>query len=88
MNICQSGVLSALFGCYMAGPRRNCCHFGAFCLQHTMSLHTKPHTHGACVFSCDLPSAFLAEWPQDCLHANMVTGLVRGGGGGGGGTES
>ena len=47
-----------------------------------MSLHTKPHTHGACVFSCDLPSAFLAEWPQDCLHANVATGLGGGGGGG------
>ena len=37
------------------------------------------------VFRCDLPSAFLAEWPQDCLHANVVTGLVGVGGWGGGG---
>ena len=28
----------------------------------TMSLHAKPHTWGACVFSCNLPPALLAEW--------------------------
>ena len=28
-----------------------------------MSLHAKPHTLGAYVFSCNLPPAPLAEWP-------------------------
>ena len=31
--------------------------------QFTLSLHSKPHTQGACVFSCNLPLRFLAEWP-------------------------
>ena len=26
------------------------------------SLHAKPHTYGACVFSCNQPPALLAEW--------------------------
>jgi len=51
----------------MAGATWNCCCFGAFCVHHTtmhhMSLHAKPHTLGACVFSCNLPPALLAEWP-------------------------
>ena len=40
-----------------------------FCVHHTTmhqcieSLHSKPHTYVACVFSCNLPYALLAEWP-------------------------
>ena len=48
LNIHQSGVLRALFDCYMAGAMWNCCHLGVFCVHHTtmhhvMSLHAKPH---------------------------------------------
>ena len=55
----QSGVLTALFDCYMAGATWNCCHLCAFCIHHTtmhhvMSLHANPHTQGACVSSCNL----------------------------------
>ena len=28
-----------------------------------MSLHAKPHAYSACIFSCNLPPALLAEWP-------------------------
>ena len=42
------------------------CHLGAssvYTIQLcTMSLHAKPHMYGVCVFSCNLPPAFLAEW--------------------------
>ena len=27
-------------------------------------LHAKPKTYGACMFSCNLPPALLAEWPR------------------------
>ena len=45
-----------------------CCCLGTFCVHHTTmrhvkSLHAKPHTYEACVFSCSLPPALLAEWP-------------------------
>ena len=39
----------------------------------TMLLHAKPHTQGACVFSCNLPPALLAEWPGFFLRATAVT---------------
>ena len=29
----------------------------------TLSFHSKPHTWDACVLSCKLPPALLAEWP-------------------------
>ena len=35
--------------------------------QFTVSLHAKQHTYGACVFSCNLPPALLAEWPGKVL---------------------
>ena len=31
--------------------------------HHVTSLHAKPHTWDACVFSCNLPPTFLARWP-------------------------
>ena len=67
-NTFRSDVLTVLFGCYMAGAMWNCCHLATFCvhyttMHHVMSLHAKSHTLGACVFSCNLPPALLAEWP-------------------------
>ena len=29
----------------------------------TVSLNAQPHMLGACVFSCNMPPALLAEWP-------------------------
>ena len=51
LNIHQSGVLTALFGCYMAGAMWNCCHLGTCYVymiletihQFTLSLHAKPN---------------------------------------------
>ena len=63
----------------MTGAMWNCCHLGTFCAHHTtmhqftVSLHSKPHTQGACVFNCNLPPALLAEWlgPFTCYCGNM-----------------
>ena len=50
----------------MADATWNCCHLDAFCvhrttIHHVTSLHARPHTQGACMFSCKLPPALLAE---------------------------
>ena len=50
----------------MADATWNCCHLNVFCVHHTTihhvtSLHARPHTQGACMFSCKLPPALLAE---------------------------
>ena len=34
LNIHPSGVAAALFGSYVVGATRNCCHFSVFCLHH------------------------------------------------------
>ena len=82
LNIHRSGVLTALFDCYVTGATWNCCHLGAFCLRcttmhHVTSLHANPHTYGACVFSCNLPPALLAEWPGSFTCHCGNTGLER-----------
>ena len=63
LDIHQSGVYSA----GMASATWNCSRLGASPVHTiqpcTMSLHAKPHMWGACVFSCNLPLALLAEWP-------------------------
>ena len=43
----------------------------------TMSLHAKPHTQGACVFSCNLQPALLAEWPMSFTCCCGKTGVER-----------
>ena len=48
LNIHGNGVLTALFGCYVAGATSNCCRLGAFCVHHTTMhhvtpIHAKPH---------------------------------------------
>ena len=52
----------------MAGATWNCCHLGAssvYTIQPCiLSLRAKPHTSGVCVFSCNLPPALSAEWPE------------------------
>ena len=34
LTIHPSGVAAVLFGSYMNGGTRNCCHLGAFCVHH------------------------------------------------------
>ena len=60
LNIHRSCVLKRWHGwCHMKLlPSRR-----ALCTPCTMSHHAKPHTWCACVFSCNLPTALLAEWP-------------------------
>ena len=36
-------------------------HTALYCVHRTVSLYSKIH---ACVFNCNLPPAFLAEWPE------------------------
>ena len=68
-NIHGSGVLTALFGCCMAGTMWNCCCLSAssvYTIQSFTSLQRhfiQSHIGRVCVFSCILPPAFLAEWP-------------------------
>ena len=35
--------------------------------QFTVSLYSKPHMHGVCVFSCNLSPPVLAEWPRSFM---------------------
>ena len=39
LNIHWGSVLTALFGCYMAGAMWNCCHLGTHCVHHTTMHH-------------------------------------------------
>ena len=49
LNIHRSGVLTALFGCYIAGAMWNCCHLSAFCVHHTTMHHvTSLHANYVC----------------------------------------
>ena len=65
-------------GCYMAGATWNCCHLGASFVNiiqpstSLQSLHSKPHMWGACVFSCNLPPALLAEWPGSSMGVEWI----------------
>ena len=72
LNIHPSGVLTALAWLV---PHETAAILArsAYTIQPcTMSPHAEPHTYGACVFSCNLPPALLAEWPGS-LHATAVT---------------
>ena len=61
-------LLTALFSCYMDGATWNCFRLGArsvYTMQPCTSLRChffRSHIH-ACVFSCNMPLAPLAEWP-------------------------
>ena len=80
LKIHWSGVLTALLSllhgwCHMKLLLSLC----IFCVRHTtmhhftVSLHLKPHTWGACVFSCNLPPAPFWQNDWDLLHASVVT---------------
>ena len=67
--------------CHISGATWNCCRFGTFLLHrttmhHVTSLHAKPYTSGACMFSCNLPPALLPEWPGSFTCYSAV---IRGG---------
>ena len=68
LNIHQSGVLTALTWLVSHKTAAVLAHS-----EYTMSLRAKPHTYGACVFSCNQPPALLAEWPGTfaCYCGNM-----------------
>ena len=59
---------------------KKCFCLGAFSvhrttMHHATSLHAKPRTQSACVYSCSTPPALLAEWPGSftCYCGNTVT---------------
>ena len=68
-QVVTCGILTGLFGYYMAGAVWNSCCLGTFYVHHTtvhhvMSLHAKAHMQGTCVFSWNLLPAVLAKWLQ------------------------
>ena len=73
-NAHQNGVLTALFGCYMAGAMRNSCHHGVHSVftpynraqVYTVTLLEATSVRCICV-SCNLPPALLAEWSGSFL---------------------
>ena len=77
LNIHASGVAAALFGCYIAGATRNCCHVGAFCVHHTtidMSRHFRQsytrRAHEYLAATCHL---HFWQKDRDLLRATAVT---------------
>ena len=63
LNICQSGVLTALIGWYMAGAMWNCCCLGTFFVNHTTMHHvTSCKATYICKVHAYLPPAFLVKW--------------------------
>ena len=80
-NIVYNTTFTTLFGllhgrCHV---KKSFC-LGAFSahrttMHHATSLHAKQHTQGACVYSCNMPPALLAEWPGSftCYCGNTVT---------------
>ena len=63
LNIHWSGVLTALTLLVPYETAAILARSVYTILPCTMSLHKKSHTQDACMFSCNLPPALLAEWP-------------------------
>ena len=65
----------------MAGATWSCCHLGMFCVHHSTMHNVTPckstciGSMAACMFSCNLPPALLAEWPGSLRSycSNTVT---------------
>ena len=83
LNIHRSGVLTALFCCYMVNATWSCCHLAAGSVytilpRTSLKFYSKPHTLGTCVFSCNLQPALLAEWPGSftCYCGNARVELI------------
>ena len=77
LNIHQWCAYSAVWLLHGWCHMWNCCLFGAhsmYTIQPCTSFqfYSKPHTKGKCGFSCNLPSALLAEWPASftCFCGN------------------
>ena len=77
LNIHARGVVAALFGSYMAGASRNCCHLSTFCVHRTTMHHiTSLHAnHVPRVHACLAITGHLHFWQNDhdFLHATAVT---------------
>ena len=77
LNIHQSGVLIALVW-LVPHETAAISTRSVYTIQPRItSLHAKPHTSGACVVSCNLSPALLADWPGSftCYFGN--TGVER-----------
>ena len=44
LNICQSGILAALLGCYVAGNTWNCCLLSEHSVQFSSQVYLKPYS--------------------------------------------
>ena len=64
LNIHQSGVVAALFGCYMAGATQNCCHLSTFCVRHTTMHYITPLLCLGEVLRATLPNDLTPSMPQ------------------------
>ena len=49
------------------------CFVVTWLVHHVTSLHAKPHSVGACVFSCNPPPCTFGQKDRDLLHAIVVT---------------
>ena len=89
LNIYQSDVLTALFGCYMVGAMWNYYHLSTSSL-YTVQPCTSLQYHfiqtnqshigtqqGACVFSCNMPPSLLAKWPGSFTRYCGNTGMEQ-----------
>ena len=63
LNVSWSGVLTVLTWLELHETAAVLA-YSVYTLQPcTRSLHAKPHMYSVCMFSCNLPPAFLPEWP-------------------------
>ena len=77
---CTYGAVLLLHGCChvkLLQSRRMFCVHHATMHQFTVSLYSKPHTQGTCVFNCNLPPALLAEWPRSFTCCCGKTGVEQ-----------
>ena len=79
-NIHQSGVLTALFGCYMAGAKWSCCRLGARSLYTTGYPHAPVYSVTSCKATflgcmCSAVTCHLHFWQNDreYFHSTAVT---------------
>ena len=77
-NIDLSGVLTALFGCYVAGATWNCCPLGAFSVQPCTSLQCRfMQSHIRRVHACLVVTCHLHFWQND-RDLSRATAATRG----------
>ena len=74
-NIHRSGVLTVLAWLVPHETAAISAHSVYTVQPKTVSLHAKPHTYGACIFSCYLSPALLAAWPGSFTSYSGNTGV-------------